>query len=250
MCCFPVCFLGESVGAAPPEVVHQLESLPHVRLVEGVHPSIHRVLLGVRGTGGTRRGRCGHQTGKTWEAVSGWLEIDDYLTVRSSVSWVTRGGWDRDVTPDTSDEMDQTDTCSVTVVSIVLHHRKGSSVKSPFCLFWWFPSGQLWGALSLSMPRCLPVPAIFESLYDATDPSSLNNPRFFMVICSGCHGTQMLLQDCGILIRFLKWIPITYTIINMASGRHIGIAWLVSRTATNNYLYYPLSRWLFSGVVN
>lgn len=58
-------FLGESVGVAPPEVVHQLESLPHVRLVEGVHPSIHRVLLGVRGTGGTRRGRCGHQTGKT-----------------------------------------------------------------------------------------------------------------------------------------------------------------------------------------
>lgn len=106
------------------------------------------------------------------------------------------------------------------------------------------------GPLSLSMPRCLPVPAIFESLYDATDPSSLNNPRFFMVICSGCHGTQMLLQDCGILIRFLKWIPITYTIINMASGRHIGIAWLVSRTATNNYLYYPLSRWLLSGVVN
>lgn len=122
-------FLGESVGVAPPEVVHQLESLPHVRLVEGVHPSIHRVLLGVRGTGGTRRGRCGHQTGKTWEAVSGWLEIDDDPTVRSSVSWVTRGGWDRDVTPDTSDDMDQTDTCSVTVVSIVLHHRKGSSVR-------------------------------------------------------------------------------------------------------------------------
>ena len=154
-CCFPV-FQSESVGVAPPEVVHQLESLPHVRLVEGVHPSIHRVLLWVRGTGGTCRGRCGHQTGKTWEAVSGWLEIDDDLTVRALISWVMTGGWDRDVTPDTSGEMDGTDTCSAAAVSIVLHHRKGSSVRVQSVLVipqWAAVSGSLWARLAVCQYR-------------------------------------------------------------------------------------------------
>lgn len=57
---------------APPQVIHQLESLPHVRMVESGHPSIHGVLLGIRGAVGMWHGRWGHQAGKTGEAMSGW----------------------------------------------------------------------------------------------------------------------------------------------------------------------------------
>lgn len=57
---------------APPQVVHQLESLSHVRMVESGHPSIHGVLLGVRGAVWMWHSWCGHQAGKTREAMSGW----------------------------------------------------------------------------------------------------------------------------------------------------------------------------------
>lgn len=68
---------------APPQVIHQLESLPHVRMVESGHPSIHRVLLGIRGAVRMWHGRCGHQAGKTGEAMSGWGS--KYGTVTLSV---------------------------------------------------------------------------------------------------------------------------------------------------------------------
>lgn len=90
-----------TVKNTPPQVVHQLESFPHVRLVEGVHPSIHCVLLRVCGGAvWAWWGRCGHQTGKTWEAVSGSLEIDGDPTVRQTTSWfisrVFKRWWDKD----------------------------------------------------------------------------------------------------------------------------------------------------------
>lgn len=60
----------------PAQVVHELEGLPHMRLVEGVNPAVRRVLLWICGAVETRRGRRRrrHQTGETWEAVSGSAE--------------------------------------------------------------------------------------------------------------------------------------------------------------------------------